>query len=228
MGSPAPSTEGLALVLKGYREHLAIVRSPKGRPRKASPARRDSLAAMVATLDRSILVGKRDAFIILAGFAIAGRREEIASLNIDGITFRAEGMEVSVYRKKTRKDDAVVVHRRSDPGLCPVRATEDLIGAIAACGSQAGPVIVRIDRHGRPAYPMTRKGSPIGDPDGRITGRAVTQVIHRCAVTAGLSGCRVCGPGTVSAEAWRLLCTRQASSGRTSRDKEGGILARPR
>lgn len=188
-GAPTPSTSGLVLVLKGYREHLAVSHSPKGRPRKATPARRDSLAAMTATLDRSTLVGKRDAFIILVGFAIAGRRAEIASLNIESFAFRAEGMEVSVYRKKTRKDDTVVAHRRNDDrDICPVHAAEDLIGAMAGFERPAGPALVRIDRHGRPAHPMTRNGAPIGDPEGRMTGQAVAQVIGRCAVAAGLMG----------------------------------------
>jgi hypothetical protein len=63
-----------------------------------------------------------------------------------------------------------------------------LIAAMAARGRHTGPLLVRINRHGRPTNPMTRNGNPIGDPEGRITGQAVAQVIQRCADAAGLSG----------------------------------------
>jgi integrase len=184
-GLPLPPTDGLVLVLKGYRAQLAKSGSPKAAPRKADAARGDVITAMLAPIDRTTLVGRRDAAIILVGFGIAGRRGEIASLDIERIRIESLGMQVRVYRQKTRTMDEPVIHRRPARHLCPVCATEDLI---ASLGRTSGPLFVRINRHGQPAHQMTRNGQPIGDPSGRMTGQAVGDVIHRRAVTAGLTG----------------------------------------
>jgi site-specific recombinase XerD len=185
---PPPSTEGLVAVLKGYRAHLAQSKSPKASPRKATPASRKTLGAMLATLDRSTPAGKRDAAIVLLGFAIAGRRSEIASLDIGDLDFQDQGLQVSVYRKKTRRMDDPVVHYRPDKAVCPVQAALAWTGALAVDGRTAGPLFIRINRHGHLANQLTRGGVPIGDPGGRMTGQAIGDVIRRCAISAGLSG----------------------------------------
>lgn len=38
--------------------------------------------------------------------------------------------------------------------------------------------------------PLTRGGVPVGDPEGRISGQAVGNVITRCAAAAGLAEAR--------------------------------------
>lgn len=185
---PTPSTEGLKAVLKGYRAHLAKAKDPKARPRKASPAGRDSLQAMLDTLDRETPIGARDAALLLVGFGIAGRRGEIASLDIGSLNIEDRGMQVEVYREKVRKMDDPVVKYRSDPALCPVRAAQAWIRILAEHGRAAGPLFVRINRHGQLAPPITRDGVPIGAPGGRLSGQAVAIVIRRCALAAGLGG----------------------------------------
>jgi site-specific recombinase XerD len=185
---PPPSTEGLVDVLKGYRARLATTKSPKAKPRKATPAGRSTLSAMLDALDRAKPSGCRNAAILLLGFGIAGRRGEIASLDISDIDLSARGMQVSVYRQKVRKLDDPVVRYRNDAALCPVRATTAWIEMLASLGRPSGPLFLRINRHEQIARPLTRKGVPIGDPGGRMTGQAVAQVIHRCALAAGLGG----------------------------------------
>jgi site-specific recombinase XerD len=185
---PPPSTDGLVGVLKGYRESLAKSKSPKAKPRKATPASRSSLVAMLAILDRSTAAGKRNAAIVLLGFAIAGRRGEIASLDIGELDFQDRGIQVSVYRQKTRKMDDPVVQYRPDKNVCPVRAVAEWIEVLAAAGRAEGPLFVRIDRHGRIGHQVVRDGVPIGDSGGRMTGQAIADVIHRCAISAGLGG----------------------------------------
>lgn len=187
-GYPPPSTEGLVDVLKGYREHLAKSKSPKAKPRRASPATGGSITAMLRTLDRATPAGSRNAAIILLGFGIGGRRSEIASLDIGDLDFRERGVQISVYRKKTRKHDDPVLHYRPDPQLCPVRAAQAWLLKLAASGRTAGPLFVRINRHGHLAHAVTRNGVPIGDNDGRMTGQAVAEVIRRSAIAGGLGG----------------------------------------
>lgn len=187
-GLPRPSTVGLVGVLRGYRERLAVALDPKATPRKATAASRDSLSAMLAKIDRATPAGCRDAALILGGFSFGGRRSEIASLDIASIDLRSEGMQVKVYRKKTRKMSEPVVKYRPGPGLCPVRAVESWIAMLAAHGRSAGPLFVRIDQHGHIGIPIIRGGVPIGDPSGRMTGQAVAQAIQKRARAAGLGG----------------------------------------
>jgi site-specific recombinase XerD len=185
---PPPSTAGLVSALKGYRESLAKAESPKAEPQKAAAASRETLVSMLATLDRSTPAGMRDAAIILLGFGIGGRRSEIAGLSIGSLNFQERGVQVKVYRKKTRKMDNPVVQYRSDKAVCPVRAALAWIEVLAANGRSPGPLFVRINRHGHLGHQITRNGAPIGDPAGRMTGQAVGDVIHRCAISAGLAG----------------------------------------
>ena len=95
---------------------------------------------------------------------------------------------MSVYRKKTRRMDDPVVQYRADRTVCPPLAVLAWKEVLAANGRSSGALFVRINRHGHLAHPLTRGGVPIGDPDGRMTGQAIADVIHRCAITAGLSG----------------------------------------
>jgi site-specific recombinase XerD len=187
-GMPAPGTAGLVSVLRGYREHLATTHSPKASPVRATAASRDTLAVMLGLIDRDTLAGCRDAAILLGGFSFGGRRSEISSLNISSIEHRAEGMQITVYRKKTRKMDDPVVKYRPGAALCPVRAVVAWTQVLASGGRTAGPMFVRIDRHGTLAPQLTRNGVPIGSSDGRMTGQAIADVIRRRALAAGLGG----------------------------------------
>lgn len=67
-------------------------------------------------------------------------------------------------------------------------AVRALLAAMADAGRTSGPLLVRIDRHGRIAPPMMREGLPIGDPLGRMTPDAAADVITRIAQAAGLEG----------------------------------------
>jgi hypothetical protein len=115
------------------------------------------------------------------------------------------GVQVQVYRQKTRKHDDPVVMYRADPELCPVRAVLAWIATLEKLGRVPGPLLIRIDRRGRIVPPLTRGGVPVGDPEGRMSGQAVGNVITRCAAAAGLTGA---GPGTACAAAWPLPSTR--------------------
>lgn len=218
---PAPSTDALVSVLKGYREHLAKSKSPKAKPRKATAVSRDAIAAMLGQIDGSTRAGQRDAAIILLGFGIGARRSELASLDIPDLDFQERGMQVSVYRQKTRKMDDPVIHYRPSAELCPVRATETWLATLAASGRTTGPLFVRISRHGQIANPILRGGVPIGDGEGRMTGQAIAGVIRRCATRAGLNG-RWSGH---SLRRGLATAMRQAGAERRDIERQGGWSA---
>lgn len=187
-GVPMPSTKGARMVLRGYRARLAEAKDPAARTKKAAPAVPTALRAMLAGLDRTTLAGKRDAALALFGFAVAGRSSEIASTDIGDIVRAEHGIDTSVYRRKIKAFTDNAILYGTDPATCPVRAILGYIDALAAEGRTGGPLFIRIDRHGRMAPPLLRRGTPIGDPTGRMTPEAVGDVVGRLAERAGLDG----------------------------------------
>jgi site-specific recombinase XerD len=185
---PPPSTKGARIVLRGYRDRLARAKDPAAKPRKAQPAVPTALRAMLATLDRTTLIGKRDAAMLLLGYATAARVSELVALDLADVPETEHGIEASVYRKKIRAFSDSAVPYGSNPATCPVRAVRALREAMAEAGRIEGPLFVRIDRHGRIAPPMYRRGVPIGDPSGRLTAQAAAQVVERTAAAANLEG----------------------------------------
>lgn len=187
-GLPVPDSEQLAHVLKGYRRHLAQTKNAKARPRKATAADKQALSAMLAGLDLGSPAGKRDAALIMLGFAIAARRSELAALDISDVTDSADGIVVSVYRIKTGKLHEVAIPHAQDPTLCPVIAVTRWLNCLEVHGRTDGPLFVRINRHGHLGPNLNRNRQPIGDASGRMTPQAVGQVVGRKARAAALGG----------------------------------------
>ncbi|GAA3087379.1 site-specific integrase [Streptosporangium carneum] len=183
-----PETKAARKVLSGYRERLALTHDPAAQTRKADPAVPGALRAMLATLDRATLAGMRDAALLLLGYACAARVSELVALDISNVTETPDGLLVTIYRRKIKAFTEVAVPYGSNPATCPVRTVRALITAMASQGRTTGPLLVRIDRHGRIAPPMMRKGLPIGDPLGRMTSEAAADVVTRIAEAAGLDG----------------------------------------
>lgn len=183
-----PSTKGARIVLRGYRDRLARTKDPAAKPRRAQPAVPTALRAMLATLDRDTLIGKRDAALLLLGYATAARVSELVALDLADVPETDHGIEASLYRKKIKAFTDSAVPYGSNPATCPVRAVRALREALAEAGRIDGPLFIRIDRHGRIAPPMYRRGVPIGDPSGRLTAQAAAQVVERTASAAGLEG----------------------------------------
>ncbi|MFF4653579.1 tyrosine-type recombinase/integrase [Streptomyces sp. NPDC001380] len=186
--APAPQSKGARKVLAGYRERLALAKDPAARPRRAAPALPSALREMLAPLDRTTLDGARDAALLLLGYACAARVSELVALDLADVVETEDGLLVSVYRRKLRRHDEVAVPYGANPATCPVRAARALVAALAAAGRTTGPLFVRVDRHGRLAPPLTRRGRTIGDPAGRMTAQAAADVVTRRAAAAHLEG----------------------------------------
>ncbi|MEV5792675.1 tyrosine-type recombinase/integrase [Streptomyces sp. NPDC052192] len=185
---PLPSTKGARIILRGYRDRLARAKDPAAKTRKAQPAVPTALRAMLDTLDRDALMGKRDAALLLLGFATAARVSELVALDLGDVPETDNGIEASVYRRKVKAFSDTAVPFGSNPSTCPVRAVRALREALADAGRAEGPLFVRVDRHGRIAPPMFRRGVPIGDAAGRLTAQAAAQVVEQAAEAAGLEG----------------------------------------
>lgn len=183
-----PDSLGLAKVVKGYRAKLAEAKDPKAKPQKATAATKDSLINVTGALDLSSPAGCRDMAIWLLGFAVAARRSELASLNIDDVTETGDGMTALVYRKKLQRLDEVAIPFAADVALCPVLAVMRWKACLERHGRTTGPLFVRINRHGHLGPEVRRNDQPIGDPNGRMTGQAISQVIERTARAVALTG----------------------------------------
>jgi len=189
---PIPETKGARKVVAGYRERLANAKDPAAAPRRVSPALPDIVRRALAPLDRTTLRGKRDAALLLLGFACAARASELVALDIDSVTTPPEvegiGVKVKLYRRKVKKWQDITVKYGKDPDTCPVRAVRALIAALADEGHTAGPLFLRIDRWGYLAPPMYRGGRPIGDPSGRMTEEAASDVVEKAMARVGQPG----------------------------------------
>lgn len=189
-----PDTLGARKVLAGYEAALSVAKDDatrlRAQPNRVKAAVPATLRAFLEPLDRTTLKGKRDAALLLLGHAIAARASELVSLNIGSITIDDDnrGIAVRVYRKKIKKWTTPKVMFGSNPATCPVRATLDLIEALAAEGRTDGPLFLRQDRHSNTAQPMTRHGKPIGEPDGRMTAQGASDVVEKAAAAAGIAG----------------------------------------
>ncbi|MEU7267105.1 site-specific integrase [Streptomyces albidoflavus] len=187
-GRPKPNMRGARAVLNAYRDRLAEAREEAAQARQATAALPEQIRAMLTGTDRTTLAGRRNAALVLIGFATAARVSELVALDIAAAVETEHGYDVTAYRKKVRRHTINAVLYGADPATCPVRALRTYRAALRDAGRADGPLFVRVDRWDRIAPPLTRRGLPIGDPAGRMTAEAAAEVVERLAVAAGLSG----------------------------------------
>jgi integrase len=126
----------------------------------------------LAHVDRETLKGKRDAALLLFGFASAMRRSELVVLDLADLEETGRGVLVTVARGKADQEGRG--HQRAIPygqreELCPVRA---LRAWLEAAELKDGRVLRSVSRHGR-----------VGE---RLRPAAVADVIKHYAKEAGL------------------------------------------
>ncbi|MFG2227726.1 hypothetical protein [Streptomyces sp. NPDC048644] len=177
LGHPKPNMRGARAVLNAYRDRLAEQKAAAAQPRQATAALPTQIRAMLTGVDRTPLAGKRNATLVLLGFATAARVSEVVALDIAAVTEAEHGYDVAVYRKKVRKHTTNAVLYGSDPATCPVRALRAYLAALADAGRTEGPLFVRVDRWDRLAPPMTRHGHPApAGFDSRSPRRAIASM----------------------------------------------------
>lgn len=131
---PAPETEGARKVLSGYRARLAAAKIPAeariARPRRAGPSTPDALHEILATLDQETLIGKRDAALLLLGYACTAHVSEPVSLDQADAVETDTGLLVTLYRRPLKPHDKVAVPYGPTPATCPVWAVRALLAAL--------------------------------------------------------------------------------------------------
>lgn len=137
------------------------------------------LKAMLGTFDRNTLLGKRDAALLLVGFAGAFRRSELVGLNREDLALSLEGVTITLRRSKTDQageGQKVAIHY-GQPATCPVRALQ---AWLSAASITEGPLFRSVNRHGQVQA-------------ARLSDKAVALVVKRCAEAAGLDPAQYAG-----------------------------------
>lgn len=163
-GHPSPRDDAnLRLVLRGIRRKLTVAQ------REAAPVLVEHLRGMVASLSAG-LAGKRDAALLLVGFAGAFRRSELVGLDVRDLEFSPEGVTIALRKSKTDQEGRgrLVALPRST-ALCPAKALRAWLDAAAI---NTGPVFREVDRHGR-----------VGTE--ALSGRSVARLVKRAGAAAG-------------------------------------------
>jgi site-specific recombinase XerD len=183
-GQHRPDLTLARAVLRAHRRERATAGTT--RVRKAAPVTVTALRAMVAALGLDTAAGVRNRALLVLGFALGTRRAELAALDTDDLTVTEAGLQVTIRVSKTDRDSTgriVALPYGSHPETCPVRVAQAWRALLAEHGRTAGPLFVRIDRHGQ----LGRTPTGRGDADGRLTGQAVALIVRRVALAAGLN-----------------------------------------
>lgn len=203
---------GVGLVLKGLKRQRGV--APM---RQAHALTTIELRRIVEEMDRSSLRGKRDAALVLLGYAGAFRRSELASLSVRDLAFKADGVVVTLAQSKGDQLSigvAVGVVRGRVKESDPVVALREWISASGI--SDEAPLFQRI------AWSDRRVTGH------RITSATVNSILQGRAADAGLADLLLTGHSLRAGHA-----TTAAENGissdrlaRTTRHKNLATLAR--
>ncbi|WP_371786491.1 site-specific integrase [Streptosporangium subroseum] len=178
-----PNTKEARLALRAYRREQAR----RGqRKRKSPPITIDRLRSMITATPADTALGIRDRAVLVLGFALMGRRSELAACDIGDLTFTPDGLEVYIATSKTDQDahgETVAIPYGSHPETCPVRVLQAWLLLLAEHGITTGALLRPVDRHGRIGDSATRAGRGTGT---RITDQSINLIVKRAAAAAHL------------------------------------------
>lgn len=126
------------------------------------------------------LIGCRDRALLLLGFAGAMRRSELVGLDVSDVALTDDGLVAVIRRSKTDQDGRgrkVGIPFGACPDTCPVRAVQAWLDA---SGIDEGPIFRSVNKHGQVM-------------EGRLSDRAVAEVVKRSLAAAGKNPSRYAG-----------------------------------
>lgn len=145
----------------GVKAVLAGIKNTNGAKQTGKAALlTDTLRSLIAAIPDT-LIGRRDAALLLVGFAGAFRRSELVGLDVEDCSFGDDGLTIAIRRSKTDQEGqgrVVGVPYGSNPQLCPVRTLKLWL---EAAGIVDGPLFREVDRHGN-VGPSAITGQVVG------------------------------------------------------------------
>jgi integrase len=207
-GADLPDTRAARLLVRAYRRRRADTGL---RDRQAPPAVAPIIRAMLDAIgDPDVLPARlrgqalRDRVILLVGFGMFARRSELSRLDLPDVVETDKGLVVHLARSKTdqgARGAERVLPYAARPDACPVRAVRAWRAFLAGHGIVDGPLLHRIDRHGRLL--------------GRLSGQGIDLVLKRLGEAAGV--------GPLSGHSLRAgAATSAAETGATTGQIEDG------
>lgn len=134
------------------KEALIGLNRIKGvRQKGKTPLYWNDLEEIIKVMDLSKLSNIRDKSILLLGFMGAFRRSELASLNINDITFVPQGIIITVTESKTdqnKEGQTVGIPYIEDKNMCPILALKEWINK---ANITDGPLFRRLLKNGKPS-----------------------------------------------------------------------------
>lgn len=196
------------------RDTLAAIRREHSiAPRRRSPLLLAELRLILGGLDTvtwpGVCAARRDAALLLAGFAGALRRSELSALDTADVSFhRSDGIHLRIRRSKTDQDGEGTVRALpfgADPLTCAPCALRRWIEVLDAADAGGRVALLRVlagiaDPSGRHVCrarqaPNTTTGQALFRPvrhglpgRARLSGAAVDDIVRRRASLAGLDG----------------------------------------
>lgn len=160
---------------------MAGIRRTYGRPQlKRDPLTTAQLGAMVTRLDLATKSGVRDRALLLAGYAGAFRRSELASLRLDQLGRRGNEYVVALAHTKDDQEGrgrSVGIPAFSDSPLCPVGALD---AWLSGAPIKQGPIFCEVARY-----------QTLGTE--ALSPAAVALIVKRAALAAGIPPDRLAG-----------------------------------
>ena len=193
--------------LKGIRRTVGTA------VKQAAALKYEDLLKMVRKLRG--LRGKRDAALLLFGFASAMRRSELVALNVEDLQFCEQGVIANIRRSKTDQDQhgrLVAVPRvkadanRRRTRYCPVQHLENWL---KAAGITSGALFRSVSRFDQVT-------------PSRLSGQSVSLIIKHRATEAGIDASRLSGHSlragfvTAAAQSGAPTTRIRAQTGHTS------------
>lgn len=153
-----PDTTAARMVLRTHRR----ARAGEGkRTKQAPPIVVDVLRTMVEATDPETLLGKRDRALLVLGFALMGRRSELAALEVSDVVETPDGLEVLIRKSKTDQDavgETVAIPRGVHADTDPVRVLAAWLAALAEQGVTSGRLLRSVNRWGALAKSISEDG----------------------------------------------------------------------
>jgi site-specific recombinase XerD len=144
-----PDTAAARLVLRSHRRERAQTGK---RTRKAPPVVLDALRAIMEACDPTTAAGLRDRVLLILGFALMGRRSELAALDLGDVSETPDGLLVHIRMSKTDQDaigEEVAIPHGQYADTDPVRILAAWRTLLAEHDITNGRLLRSVDRHGR-------------------------------------------------------------------------------
>ena len=188
--SPAPALPDTAAA----RAYIIERKKCDTAPHEASALYPPQVTAVIDAMRPASRGFLRDRALILLGFALGRRSEQIVGIDLEDLQESPDGRALRVWLpargdgRRTGRRERVTVPAANDPRYCPVRAVRQWHAALRERGYDRGPLFPRLDRLGGIGAAAMTAARRRSHDDGRLLPYTVALILRRHAAAAGLSG----------------------------------------